>query len=739
MHTVKIHAPRWVVGSALGLALGASAAYAQTAEETADDSPQRGGLAEIIVTAQKRSENLQEVPIAITAVTADSLATAGVSNIESLSASVPGMTITRQSAATMIYLRGIGTTGGQSGQEGAVATFVDGVYQPSMSGSTFSFNNIERIEVLKGPQGTLYGRNATGGAVNVITRDPSYDATAKFDIGYGNRNTVEASAYVSGGLSDTVAIDIAGLYNNVIDGFGRNTITGGKVNTRRDWGVRSKLLFEPSEQTKIILAGDYSQNSGSYGVSFNPVVGTMQTLLGPVTADYGNRYNVRSDVDPSLNTENWGFSGRIQQAIGGLTLTSITSYRKLDQFQNLDLDAGPLPLAEANLQETNSVFTQELQLANGKSSSLQWIVGLFYLNGKAGYDPFDLRGQAFGFDPTLAALGADGQYINDEQKTKSYAIFGQATYALSDRVNITAGARYTIDERKLDYDFFFTAPAAPGGLIPVASGIKKETFKEPTWRLALDYKVTDDVLLYGSYSRGFKSGVYNLTSPLDAVVKPEKLDAFEIGLKNELFDRTLRLNLAGFYYKYSNIQLTIIRGGAQTLINAAKAEVKGAEAEIQWAPTEGLVLNGGLQYIDGEYTDFPLTPVTTLNPVFPFGVITTPTATKGLPLIRTPKFSANLTADYTLDVGGGDELGFNVAYQYSGSYAFEPDGRLRQKAYSLVNGSVRYKLDDAVTLRLWGRNIFDKKYYSQVTSTFLGDLQNVAFGRQYGFSIGYEF
>src|SRR5690606_37331120 len=150
----------------------------------------------------------------------------------------------------------------------------------------------------------------------------------------------------------------------------------------------------------------------------------------------------------------------------------------------------------------------------------------------------------------------------------------------------------------------------------------------------------------------------------DPVVEPEKLDAYEIGLKSELFDRTLRLNLAGFYYKYDNIQLTIIKGGAQTLINAAKAEVKGVEAEFQWAPVHGLMINGGAQYIDGQYTDFPLTPVTTLNPTFPFGVITTPTTTKGLQLIRAPEFSANISADYEFAVNDTDKVGLNVAYQY---------------------------------------------------------------------------
>ena len=707
-----------------------------SAQQAAPETGGQGGLAEIVVTAQKRQENLQDVPIAITAVTGDTLSSSGVTNTEGISAAVPGITLTRQSGATMIYIRGIGTTGGQAGQDGAVSTFVDGVYQPSMAGSTFAFNNIERIEVLKGPQGTLYGRNATGGAVNVITRDPSFRPTVAVDLSYGNRNAIETSGYASLGLTDTIAVDFAGIYSNLMDGFGTNRVTGKKVNTRRDWGVRSKLLFEPGETTRIVISGDYLENNGSFGVSYAPVPGTTQLISGPAP-DSGNRYDITSDVDPFIETRNWGVSGRIEQDIGSLRLTSISAYRRVDQLQYFDLDAQPLPLATARLQESNKQFTQELQLASDGNAKLKWIVGLFYLDSKSGYEPFDLRGAAFAFDPALAALGVNGQFIDAQQKTKSYAIFGQATMPLTERLNLTLGARYTVDERDLDYDFNLTLAA--GGLLPVASGSRSVTYKEPTWRAALDYKIGDDSMLYASYSRGFKSGAFNLTAPLDPPVPPERLDAYEIGLKSELFDRTLRLNLSGFYYKYDNIQLTVIRGGAQTLINAASAEVKGVEAELELAPAAGLTLRGGLQYTDGEYTDFPLTPVTSLNPVFPFGIVTTPTATQGNRLIRTPKFAGNLALDYSVPVAEGDEFGFHVTYQYSGGYPFEPDGRLRQPDYHLVNGSLSYTFSENATIRLWARNLFNERYFVNITGTFLGDIRNAALGRQYGMGLSFRF
>lgn len=719
-----------LTGTSLVLCCGPVMAQTQTQTQAGPQTENR--LEDIVVTAQKRSQNLQDVPISVAAITGDTIAASGVNSIEGISSVVPGITLTRQSAATIIFIRGIGTTGGQAGQEGAVATFVDGVYQPSMSGSTFSLNNIERIEVLKGPQGTLYGRNATGGAVNVLTRDPSYTPTAQAEFGYGNRNTVDASAYVSGPIiGDVVAADIAALYSNVMDGFGKNVVTGTNVNTRKDWSLRSKILIEPGADTKIVMSGDYTVNSGSYGVSFNPLPGATRILQG-VTADLGGRFNIENDFDPSLETKNWGVSGRLEQDMGDIRLTSITAYRDLQQYQHLDLDTGPLPLFEADLHETNSQFTQELQLASASGSKVQWIAGLFYLDAKSAYEPYNLFGLGFG------AMGITGFSNRPQMKTQSYAAFGQATFPLFDEsTNLTLGARYTIDKRKfarnlnnIEFD---------GSITPVPFPDDQRTFKKPTWRIALDHKFADDTMVYGSYSRGFKSGVYNLSAPADPVVRPETLDAFEVGVKSDLFDRRLRVNLAGYYYTYKDIQLTIIKGAGQSLLNAATASVYGVDLDFEAILGNNLTLRGGGQLIRARYGEFKDAPIGTVLTAFPFGTTFTPGDASGNRMIRTPTFSANVAADYHVPVGSG-EVSANVSYAYNSGFFFEPDQRLKQKAYSLVNAQLRWSFeDDTFYVKAFAKNLFDTKYWIQQTGVFTGDLGNLAFGRQYGAAVGFKF
>lgn len=709
--------------------------------QATDNGEGYSGIQDIVVTAQKRSENLQDVPVSVAALTSEALETQGVTSLETLTTAVPGITATRQSAATLIFIRGIGTTGGQAGQEGAVATFVDGVYQPSMSGSTFALNNIERIEVLKGPQGTLYGRNATGGAVNVITRDPSYDFTAEGEIGYGNRDTLDAKAYVSGGLiKDVVAIDLSGYYSDVRGGFGRNLITGEKVNTRKDWSIRSKLLIEPTEKTRIVVSGDYTENSGSFGVSFRPLPTTTRFLIGPAPQDFGNFWNIESDIKPFLKTKNYGASLRIEQEIGELQFTSLTAYRKLWQYQHLDLDAGPLPLAEFEGNERNSQFTQELQLSSAPGSSVQWILGAFYLDAVNRYDPWFLYGGLFA-DANGDGDTSDGVFGSanrGRQDTQSYAAFGQATFPLfSENTHLTLGARYTIDKRKFQPNAYLVA--FDGTEIPLPLPNSERTFKKPTWRIAIDHKLNPDVLLYASYSRGFKSGVFNLTEPASQVVNPETLDAFEVGVKSDLLDRHLRLNLAGFYYKYKDIQLTVIRGAAQSLLNAAQAEVYGLDADFIAQFSDSFSISGGLQVIHARYGDFPGAPTGTVLTQPPFGVAFAPADGSGNRLIRTPDWTATIAADYKTQFAGGN-LGINVSYAYNDGFFFEPDERLTQPAYSLVNAQVRWATaDDHFYVKAYVRNLFEEKYWVQQTGVFLGDLGNPGYGRQFGGAVGFKF
>ena len=685
-------------------------------------------IEEIVVTAQKRSENLQSVPLSVSAVTSNQAQAQGIRTSEDLSSSVPGLVAEKQGGATLFFLRGVGTTGGQAGQENAVATFVDGVYQPSMLGSLFSLNNIERIEVLKGPQGTLYGRNATGGAVNVITRTPSHDTSVNAEIGYGNRETIEANLYATTGIAEGVAADVAGYYYRMGEGFGRNVTLGGDVNIRKDLAVRSKLLIEPSDDTTITLAGDYSKTWGDAGLVYRAGPTSSTFLTGQQGFPFGF-WDTNANVKPEVNVKNYGGSLRAEHELGFGRIISTTAIRRLRGYQQSDDDLSALPTFEYDSLEKDKQFTQELQLSSDESSAVKWTVGAFYLSAVANQTPLHLYG---------AVLGTDGQSIFAKQKTKSIAIYGQTTFEIFEDTNLTLGGRYTRDRRRLNASVVGHSPTA-GDYFVVAPFQRKATFKKPTWRIALDHKLNDDVMLFGSYSRGFKSGIFNLTAPTDPAVRPETLDAFELGMKSQLFDRRLRINPSIYYYKYSEIQLTKIVGAAQSLLNAAKAEIYGADLEVEAAVSSQFTVRGGVSWVHGRYQKFEGAPSSTPNLTPPFGNAVGITDASGNRMVRTPDWTANISADYTAPVAGG-EMTLSGSYAYNDGFFWEPDNRVKQKAYSMVNGQITWTPEsESFRLRAFARNLLNTKHFTQVSEIFLGDLAVAAPGRTYGVSVGVNF
>jgi iron complex outermembrane receptor protein len=637
--------------------------------------------------------------------------------------------MTRQSSATLIYIRGIGTGGGQAGQEAAVATFVDGVYLPSMTGSTLSFNNIAQIEVLKGPQGTLFGRNATGGAINIVTSTPQVEPAFKGEISVGNYDTTEGALYATGG-SGSVAADIALFFSDQNEGFGNNLIDGKDVNARKDQAVRSKLLWEASDTTTVTLGGDYSRTDGSSGIATRQLPGTT-SLLGETGWPY-DFYDIRADVTPDLNIEAWGGSVNVEHVMGDYALTSITAYRNIKQDQTFDLDLTPVPLLIPDLHEFNDQLTQELQLAF-ESESVNWMVGLFYMDATNEYDPFTITG--------LALAPFAGTSHKAEQDTKSYAAFGQATFELTEATNITVGARYTVDQREINAGGGLID--ATGATVPIPgvspySVSDDTTWSEPTWRLALDHRFNDSLMGYVSYNRGFKSGVYNLTAPNDAKVDPEILDAFEVGVKSDLFDRRVRFNTSAFFYKYDNIQATIIRGASQTLLNAAEAEVYGLDFDFMVAVTDNWTLNGGGAWMNAEYKNFENGNLSIPNPAGGNTILEN-IDISGNDMIKAPDFTFSVSSDYVVPLSSG-ELGFNVTYFYTDSYYWDPDNRIEQDAYGLLNAQIKWTAPGGnYYVRVFGRNLTDEEYFSQITVVNTGDLGVAAPPRTYGMGVGVNF
>lgn len=712
---------------ALGMAAGGPAlAQAESTVTAEQAAPYDGGIQDIVVTAQRRAQNLQDVPVSVTALTASVLEDSGVASVENLPMMVPGLVMTRQSRGAQPYIRGVGSQNTVPGNENAVATYVDGVYYSDPGASLFSFNNIERIEVLKGPQGTLFGRNATGGLINVVTQDPTVDPQLRASLSYGNYDTVEGNLYVSGG-SGNIAADLAVYGVHQGDGFGRYLYVDGHpdANRRREIALRSKIKWTPSEDDTFILVADYRNMTGDIGTSRTVYPGA---ILAGGTPFRGSIHDATGTVVTDVpHSADYGVSLNYRRNLGEIDLSILSAYRSNEVRMIYDQDVGPLFLSHLDQSQDNRTFQTEV-LLNGQAGALNWTAGIFYFQARARFNPI-----RFG-----SGTPAGNSDLFSTQQTHSYAAFAQGTLALGPSTNVTAGFRYTVDEREFYAKRFSVEPnPIPAGTI-IQTSVQQRTFKEPTWRLGIDQKLSDRVMVYVSYNRGFKSGVFNLANPAAPPVNPEKLDAFEVGLKSELFDRLLRLNVSAFHYKYKDIHLNTVQAGITSLFNAARGEINGGEVEVVFAPRLGtgtLEVMGNLSILDAKYTRFPDGPITTPNPAG--GNFTSLGDLAGNKMIRSPDWTTNFSVSYNLPVSFG-EIGFNANYYHSDGFYWEADNRTRQDAYDVLNGSLSLRFGRDNDYRVWvfGNNLTNEKYYTGVAENSFGDTSSAAPPRTYG--VGFE-
>jgi iron complex outermembrane receptor protein len=697
--------------AAFALATQANA-QAQPAAEAAAQSADRPGIADIIVTAQRRSERLQDVPISISAVDSSRLAAQGVSDAEGLNLAVPSLTFNRNANNANIYIRGVGTDLYGPNTEQTVAVYVDGVYYASPEAAILSFNNIERVEVLKGPQGTLFGRNTTGGVVQVITRDPSPEPSADVEVGYANYDTVKASFYATGG-TDTLAADIAATYANQGTAYGRNLVTGSGTGIQADdnYAIRSKILWRPGDSTRIVLAGDYSRSFNNDAHQITP----GHFGVDGVTT-YPGRFNSTGGVDDFQRTEVGGASLTLDRDLGSVKLVSISAYRELSSQYVIDQDSTPAPISDVDIPSKSHQFSQELQLQGDSSEGLTWLLGGYYYNAKAGFTPLDVT----------TPIGH--VVIDDYQKTRSFAGFAQATIGILTDTNLTAGLRYTTEKQRLVIDEFNVF----GTIIPVP-GAKQEASKL-TWRVSLDHRFAPDILGYVSFNRGFKSGGFNLAAPFDAGYKPEVLDAYEAGLKTQLLDRRLRFNVAAFYYDYTNIQTAIPFAGQTAVVNGPKARLYGLDADFEARVTDSFTLSGGVTFLGSKYLKFPEAPFISAT-----GVLASGNAA-GNKLPSASPVVASLTATYTIESKIG-RIVPTAALLYNHGYEYYPDNRLKQSSFFLLNPSIAWTSEsERYGMRLWAKNVLDERYFLHRSEQVgLGDVQREANPRTYGVSLSAHF
>lgn len=689
------------------------------------------GLEEIIVVAQKRSENLQNVPLAVSVVNATQLDDASVKNVLDLSLVVPGLTVTNTNGWLSASIRGVGGNGIGAGTENSVAIYVDGVYYAAQLGSEFDFLNIDQVAVLKGPQGTLFGRNATAGVVQVTTRDPSATPTGEVSITYGNYDRVTANAYLSGGLTDNLKADIAFIGTHQGDGWGTNIYNGDQVSTvDHDIATRSKVVYTPLDGTKITLISDYSNVRTTIGSTQVILPGTLNGWLPHATPAPNLGWN--SDQDgPNLHSGYaWGESLTWEQDLGLMRLLSISGYRR-DQYSiDFDYDYSPLPIENLLIPQSDFQFTQELQLQSQPEQRLKWVAGFYYYDGKSGYNNFTVQALAAGLNI----------FVHNYETDSSYAEFAQATYDILPDTNLTLGIRNTDETRKaVDGWESLTLAASGNPAAPLTTYPDQSTSESKvTYRASLDHRFSEQFLAYVSYNTGFKSGGYNAGAPGTAPYQPEDLKAYELGVKTDLFDRRIRLNAAGYYYDYTNIQVQQLNSGATTIVNGARAKIYGSDADLTAAITNRLQFYGGVAWAHATFASYPDCLIVPPSGGVP-GVVGS-CAGNTIPL--APKFTSNAALDYKVDLAahGGLDLSTNV-YTNSG-FPFTVDNSFNQGSYLQLGASGTWIAPGSkFRLTLFGKNLTDKRVLTEVAeNTTNGAIASIlAPPRTYGVTADYKF
>jgi len=705
-----------------GASLAAIAAVptAAMAQQNADDVAD-GGLGDIIVTAQKRAQKLQEVPISVSAFDNSAIREAGFTNSLSIGDQVPNLEIKTFGGVPNIFIRGVGNNDFNASSIGPISIYRDDVVVASTGSQIFSLFDLDRIEVVRGPQGTLFGKNTTGGAIQFFSKLPGDEFEANARFGYGRFDLFEGEAGASLPLSDTLSVRVAGLVRRR-DGEKTNLFTGDDAINVDEAAARAILRWRPTGETDVRLTIGGGRDRSDY--LENKPVGTINgaDLFG-YTDPFPDNSKLLNFNGPSRNhSDNVFVNFSASHEMGDFTLKWISGYDDSDVDNRVDVDGGPFRIDEIVFLSRAKQFTQEFQLAYD-SGPLNAILGAYYFREKLHADSdADLLGEL------TFAQGALPLLTRATRKNDAYALFGQATYAVMPSLRFTLGGRYTIDKVRVTHKadlvpgyFDRDIPdGAPVALVPFAR--LKDTFKSFTWRIAADYDLAPDILAYASIDRGFKAGGFNIgliTSVAERTrVDPEYLTSYEIGLKSTLLDRRLRLNLSAFYYDYTDLQvLSVNRQAGSTvptlgLDNAADATIKGIELEATAVPTDWLDLGVNMGVLDAKYRNY------TSGAIDP--VTGQPRDFSGNRLPGAPKLTVSTYGQVTIPVGRF-QTRWRAGYNYTGKKYYnnaQSDLISSGSGYGLIN--LRATLadpDKGWELAAWAKNVTDKAYIVDATDT----------------------
>jgi iron complex outermembrane recepter protein len=737
---IRMSARPWLQAGAAVAALASPPALAQDAgpiptqaqsdANTAADAAAEP-TADVVVTARRREESLIDVPIAITAFSGARLEAQGAIDVTDLSQVTPNVTleVSRGTNSTLTaFIRGVGQQDPVAGFEAGVGIYLDDVYLNRPQAAVLDIYDVERIEVLRGPQGTLYGRNTIGGAVKYVTRRLGDDPTLRVRASYGSYDQADGVISASTPIGDTgLKVGVAGARLSR-GGFGDNLFTGRENYNKDIWAARGTLQFEPSSQAFFRLSADYTRDKSEPRGGHRLIPALNAPATYPVLRDvYDSQGNL---VAPEQDVEAYGgsFLAELKPA-EWLTFRSITGYRKDDSSSPIDFDALPVVDVDVPAFYNNRQFSQEVQ-ALVDTGGFNLLAGLYYLDATA-RTVFDVR-----LPGTLTAL------TFGNVRTDTTAVFADATYDVTPQVSLSVGGRYTWDTRRstiqrnvyLGASPFFGGTTAP--IVRQTDFTGQATFKQFTPRASVSFKPTPDHTLYASWAKGFKGGGFDprgvgtaapdlngngrngAQGDRDDIYQflsfdPEKVTSYEIGYKAALFDRRVTVALAAFHADYTNVQVPGSVGqtvnGVQTFVgittNAGRARINGAEAEVNARLADDLIgsgdrltLAGTLGYIDAEYKRF--------------------IDARGIDVAderafqNTPKWTASGTLGYTTPLGGESALDLSTTLSYrSRTQQFElRTPGLDQAGYALLDASIIYTIDDRFSLGVHGRNLTDKRY-----------------------------
>jgi iron complex outermembrane receptor protein len=664
----------------------------------ANGNEEKPALEEIVVTAQLREQSLQDVPISINVLGAVEIADKRIDDISDIGYEVPGLSVySFLPGQVNASIRGAMALNDAPGVDQSVAMFMDGVYIGQTGFFSFDLFDIERIEVLKGPQGTLFGRNVTGGALNITTTNPPDVFDASLEATAGNYGQKEIQGVVGGPLSDTLSGQVAFSWKES-DGFYTNISDGKDVEAQDGFSVRGKLRYDVNDAVDLVLSAEHGRDELE-GIAFD-LTGDPLPYMG--TEAFGPDDEVTLNFPGALDVETWAYTGTINVDTNIGTITSITAYRESEN--NIAADADGTPVVEVELSDDDQIdqFSQELRLA-GQANNIHYVGGLYFVNIKHKRVQNRVFDGAPGslFEIALSpvpVLDVDGQDI----ETTSYAAYGEITYAFEQGLSLTGGIRYTKDEKN------GTSFCSSGGAFILCPSPALTISHDGSWdaitpRFVAQYEFSDDFMAYGSYSRGFKSGGFplNIFDPNpQAEFEPEYADNYEVGIKSLLWDRRLQTNLAIFRMDFTDLQVLQANPEGQTFAaNAGEATTQGVELDLNVAVTNTFHVFGNYSYLDSEIKSLQLEGEDL----------------SGNEARSTPEHSFNVGAEYTWNLpGDAGEVAMrtNVLYRSEYFLSIDNDPNRTAKIDYIVNAGINYTTPgERWEFSLWGKNLTDKRTF----------------------------